>query len=253
MTERPQRTDWIRRFHTAEADAPHVVFFPHGGAGATHFHPLSRALAPAVQALAVQYPGRQDRIAEPLVPDVGELAEHIARELEPWADLPLVLFGHSLGSAVAFETAVRLEEGGAKVRALFASARRAPSLATRRELPALESDREVLDILEVLRGDTGAPIPEDPAFLELVLPTVRNDFHASNHYRAPDGLRLACPVIALAGESDPAVEVAEVERWSRHTTGPFRLRTFPGGHFYLDDRVEEIRAEIASAAGAVGA
>ncbi|MEU3554863.1 thioesterase II family protein [Streptomyces fragilis] len=251
MTERPQRTAWIRRFHSAAQDAPHVVFFPHGGAGATYFHPLSHALAPSVQALAVQYPGRQDRIAEPLVPDVGALADHIARELEPWADLPLVLFGHSLGSAVAFETAVRLERSGAKVRALIASARRAPSLATRRALPALESDREVLDILEMLRGDTGSPMPEDPAFLELVLPTVRNDFHASNHYRAPAGLRLRCPVTALAGESDPAVEVAEVERWSQHTTGAFRLRTFPGGHFYLDDRVEEIRAEITAAAGAV--
>lgn len=159
-----------------------------------------------------------------------------------------MLFGHSLGSAVAFETAVRLERSGARARALIASARRMPSLATRRELPALDGDREVLDILDLLRGDTGAPIPEDPAFLELVLPTVRNDFHAGDHYRAPEGLRLRCPSTALAGESDPAVEVDEVERRSLHITGPFRLRTFPGGHFHLDGRTEEIRAEIASAA-----
>jgi surfactin synthase thioesterase subunit len=253
VTERPQRTAWIRRFHTAGEEAPHVVFFPHAGAGATYFHPLSRALAPAVQALAVQYPGRQDRIAEPLVPSVGDLAGHVARELEPWADRPLVLFGHSLGAAVAFETAVRLERGGAEVRALFASARRAPSSPMTGRPPALESDAEVLGVLARLRGEEAAPIPDDPAFLDLVLPTVRNDFHASNHYRAPEGLRLDCPVVALAGESDPAVEVAEVERWSKHTTGAFRLRTFPGGHFYLDDRTEELRAEITLAAGAVTA
>ncbi|MEU9581328.1 thioesterase II family protein [Streptomyces chilikensis] len=253
MTERPKRTAWIRRFHTAARDAPHVVLFPHSGAGATCFHPLSRALSPEVQALAVQYPGRQDRIAEPCVADVGELADRVAEELEPWADLPLVLFGHSLGSAVAFETAVRLERRGATVRALFASARRAPSLPPEGSSRALDTDAELLDAMRWLGSGSGASLPEDPAFLELVLPAVRNDFHAGNHYRAPAGLRLTCPVIGLAGEEDPAVEVAEVERWSEHTTGAFRLRTFPGGHFYLDDRVEEIREEIAlAAAGAAG-
>lgn len=250
MTERPKRTAWIRRFHTAAEDAPHVVLFPHGGAGATYYHPLSRALKPDAQALAVQYPGRQDRIAEPCVADVGELADRVAEELEPWADLPLVLFGHSLGSAVAFETAVRLERRGASVRALFASARRAPARPLGHEPPTLETDAELLGILERLNGDGGTPIPDDPAFRELVLPTVRNDFHASNHYRAPADLRLTCPVIALAGETDPAVAVAEVEHWRDHTTGPFRLRTFPGGHFYLDDRLEEIRAEIVAATAA---
>jgi surfactin synthase thioesterase subunit len=253
VTERPRRTAWIRRFHTAAQDAPHVVFFPHAGAGATYFHPLSRALAPAVQALAVQYPGRQDRITEPLVPDVGELADHVARELEPWADLPLVLFGHSLGAAVAFETAVRLERAGATVRTLFASARRAPSDPMTHGPSELGGDPEVLAALARLRGDDAEPIPDDPDFLELLLPTVRNDFRASNRYRVAAGLRLECPVIALAGEADPAVEVAEVERWSLHTTGGFRLRSFPGGHFYLDDRLEELRAEITRAAGAIAA
>ncbi|WP_151769914.1 thioesterase II family protein [Streptomyces abyssomicinicus] len=249
MTERPRRTAWIRRFHTAAQDAPHVVLFPHGGAGATSFHPLSRALKPQVQALVVQYPGRQDRIAEPCVADVGELADRVAEELEPWSGLPLVLFGHSLGSAVAFETAVRLERRGTTVRALFASARRAPSLALEGAPPSLDTDAELLGILKQLGGDSATPIPDDPAFLELVLPAVRNDFHASNHYRAPAGLRLTCPVTGLAGEEDPAVAVSEVEAWAGHTTGPFRLLTFPGGHFYLDDRLERIREEITLAAG----
>jgi surfactin synthase thioesterase subunit len=248
VTERPKRTAWIRRFHSAADDAPHVVLFPHGGAGATYFHPLSRALRPDVQALAVQYPGRQDRIAEPCVADVGSLADRVAEELEPWADLPLVLFGHSLGSAVAFETAVRLERRGVTVRALLASARRAPHLPMDGTPPSLDTDAELLDVLRQLAGASAPPIPDDPDFLELVLPTVRNDFHASNHYRAAAGLRLTCPVVGLAGVEDPAVRVAEVERWAEHTTGPFRLRTFPGGHFYLDDRIAEIREEIVLAA-----
>jgi surfactin synthase thioesterase subunit len=247
VTERPKRTAWIRRFHNAPEDAPHAVLFPHGGAGATYFHPLSRALKPDVQALVVQYPGRQDRIAEPCVADVRELADRVAAELEPWADLPLTLFGHSLGSAVAYETALRLERRGTTVRALFASARRAPHLPFDGTPPALDTDAELLGILKTLAGEAAAPIPDDPAFLELVLPAVRNDFHASNHYLCDAGPGLRCPVVGLAGEEDPVVTVAEVVRWSERTTGPFRLRTFPGGHFYLDDRTEETRAEIVRA------
>ncbi|MEJ8670458.1 MULTISPECIES: alpha/beta fold hydrolase [unclassified Streptomyces] len=58
-----------------------------------------------VRVLAVQYPGRQDGCAEPVVESVARLADEIAR-LPAASQLasPPVLFGHSLGALVAFGT-----------------------------------------------------------------------------------------------------------------------------------------------------
>src|ERR1700712_4687720 len=115
---------WIRRFHESPGASARLVCFPHAGGAATYFYPLSRTLAPSIEALAVQYPGRQDRRAEPCVDDIHELADLVAPALLEWADRPLALFGHSMGATLAFEVAGRLEKAGVRPAGLFVSGRR---------------------------------------------------------------------------------------------------------------------------------
>ncbi|RCV51556.1 thioesterase II family protein, partial [Marinitenerispora sediminis] len=109
---------WIRRFHrvsdSGDTSRVHLVCFPHAGGPATYYTPMSTnlaALAPFVDVVALQYPGRQDRLAEPPVADLADLADLVTAELLPLAagPLPLALFGHSMGAELAFETARRLE------------------------------------------------------------------------------------------------------------------------------------------------
>ena len=87
---------WVRRFHTAADTAVRLVCFPHAGGSATWYFPLSRALSPETEVLAVQYPGRQDRRAEPCVDDLDRLADLVAHELRGWTDRPFALFGHTV-------------------------------------------------------------------------------------------------------------------------------------------------------------
>ena len=88
---------WIRRFHRASTDAPRLICFPHAGGAANYFFRLSAALQPDVQVLAVQYPGRQDRLDDPLVDDLTVLAEQIGGAL-PDTDGPTAFLGHSMGA-----------------------------------------------------------------------------------------------------------------------------------------------------------
>ncbi|MGW2126625.1 thioesterase II family protein, partial [Streptomyces sp. NPDC001758] len=57
-----------------------------------------------------------------------------------WHDLPLTLFGHSMGALVAFEVARRIERAGGRVDHLFVSGRRGP--ATDRPEPSHPLDDE---------------------------------------------------------------------------------------------------------------
>ncbi|MFF8845292.1 thioesterase II family protein [Streptomyces sp. NPDC015127] len=233
---------WIRRFHPAPEAPVQLVCLAHAGGSASYFFPVSRALSPAVDVLAVQYPGRQERRSEPAFEDVGLLADAIAEQLAPWTDRPLALFGHSLGATVAFEVALRLESGGVAPLVLFASGRRAPS-RQRAERVHLGDDDQLLAEIVRLEGTDPAML-EDPELVRMILPAFRSDYKAAETYRPEPGATLRCPVHTLTGDRDPQVTVAEAEAWQEHTTGPFALRVFPGGHFYLNQCAGDVVALI---------
>ena len=233
---------WIRRFHPAPDAPTRLVCFAHAGGSASYFYPVSQALSPSLDVLAVQYPGRQDRRAEPAFEDVPRLVDALVDEVAVWADRPLALFGHSLGATVAFEVARRLQARGTEVSALFASGRRAPS----RHRPAWvhEGDDDAL-IGEMLKLEgTDAQMLTDPELVRMILPALRADYKAAETYRYRPGPPLTCPVYALTGDADPQVDVPDAESWREHTTGPFALHVFSGGHFYLNRHAPQVMALI---------
>jgi surfactin synthase thioesterase subunit len=243
MTITERKTSlWIRRFNPVEEARVRLVCFPHAGGSASFYFPLSQTMAPSIEVTAVQYPGRQDRRHEKPVDDVSRLADLIAEELGPWTDLPLALFGHSLGATLAFEVARRLERAGTAPLALFASGRRAPS-RHRDERVHQADDRTLLAQLKKLNG-TDAQVFGDEEVVRMILPALRGDYRAAETYRYRPGPRLSCPVHALTGDDDAMVTVEEASAWGEHTTGPFELRVYQGGHFFLTAHARAIQELI---------
>ncbi|RSM82626.1 thioesterase [Amycolatopsis sp. WAC 01375] len=233
---------WIRRFAPAPDAAVRLVCLPHAGGSAPFYLPVARALAPEVDVLAVQYPGRQDRRGETCVDDLGVLADLVAEQLRPWLDRPFALFGHSLGATLGFEVARRLAADDMVPLALFASARRAPS-CHRDERVHLADDDDVIAEMRLLSG-TSPEVLADEEILRMALPAIRADYRAIETYRYPAGPGLTCPVVVLTGDDDPQVTIAEAEAWRGHTTGPFTMRVFPGGHFYLTGHVAAVLDQV---------
>ena len=233
---------WIRRFHPADDAATRLVCLPHAGGSASFYFPVSRALSPQVDVLAVQYPGRQDRRHEPGVTDLHVLADLVAEQLRPLLDRPVALFGHSMGATLAFEVAHRLERGGIVAGTLFASGRRAPS-CFRDERVHQRDDAGVIADVRRLSG-TDMRIFGDEEMLRAVLPALRSDYTAIETYRCPVDRRIASPIRTLVGDSDPHVTMDEAQLWSRHTTAAHRVRVFDGGHFYLNQHAAEVIAIV---------
>jgi pyochelin biosynthetic protein PchC len=233
---------WIRRFHPAPDARTRLVCLPHAGGSATFYFPVSRAMSPGVDVLAVQYPGRQDRRTEPCVEDLGRLAELVTEALRPWLDRPFALFGHSMGATVAFEVARRLEDDGVSPLAVFASGRRAPS-CHRDERVHLADDRGLVAELTRLSG-TNSQMLDDGDALRMILPAVRADYRAAETYRYRPGPPLACPIVALTGDADPHVTLDEARSWAAHTTADFDLAVYPGGHFFLTDHATAVMRRV---------
>ncbi|MDT9699261.1 alpha/beta fold hydrolase [Streptomyces sp. P17] len=233
-----QYSPWIRVFHPSAQTRVRLVCLPHAGGSASWFHPMSAALTPDVEVLAVQYPGRQERRLEPSFADIAEAADRITDALTPWRDGPLALFGHSMGATIAYEVALRLEATGTRPAVLFASGRRAPSRVRNEHIHELP-DSGLLAELRAMSG-TDMSLLDDPDMRALLLPTLRSDYRAAETYRHREGDRVDCPVFALTGDRDPRADVEDVATWREHTKGAFEMRVFPGGHFYLTESGEVV-------------
>lgn len=206
--------------------------FPYAGGGAGAFRGWSAALPPEVEVCPVYLPGRERRFREPGHTRLEPLVEELHEALLPHCGLPFACFGHSMGAVIAFELARLLERGGTTPAWLFVSGRRAPQCPPEREQIHALPDAEFVAKLRELEG-TPEEILRDPEMMELVLPVLRTDFAISETYRYREGPPLACPVSALGGTRDAHVGRDDLLAWRDHTRGFFRLRLFPGGHFFL--------------------
>jgi surfactin synthase thioesterase subunit len=224
-----------------------LICFPHAGSGAAAFCGWTELLPPEVELVAVQLPGRQNRIAEDPPTEVGPLVGTLVHALRPVLDLPFAFFGHSAGAALAFELARALRDRGARGPGrLFLSAQPAPGPSSVRRLHQLDDESFRAEILAL--GGVDPEVAEDPDVMDALLDVLRADFSLWERHAAAPGAPLDCPITVFCGESDPRAPLAEAARWREQTLGAFDAARFPGGHFYFLDQtaelVDRIRTEL---------
>ncbi|MEW2082753.1 alpha/beta fold hydrolase [Streptomyces sp. NPDC005283] len=212
--------------------------FHHAGGGASFFAPWPARVAPEIDVLPVQLPGRESRFREPRFRDARTLAEALERELAPWLDQPYAVYGHSMGALVAFAlTTARMRGGGSGPQTLFVGAYGAPHLTP--PLPPADryADVELARFLVGIGGLSPQFLGRDD-WLRALLPIVRDDLRiCASHQRAglpdPDDEegRLPLDIHAFAGEDDRLVNPGAVWSWEQYAQH-FRMSTVPGGHFF---------------------
>jgi medium-chain acyl-[acyl-carrier-protein] hydrolase len=237
---------WVLRPRAHPGAGLRLFCLPYAGGAASAYRSWDAELAPDVEVCPVQLPGRGSRFREPAFRRLADLVPALAGGLAPLLDRPFALFGHSMGAVVGFELARELRRRGAPAPALLAvSGRQAPRRPEPEPPFAHLPDAEFLE--EVRRRYDGIP-PEvlaEEELLRLLLPTLRADIEAlESHAYSPEG-PLACPISCFGGEDDPHVSVADLEAWRDETSATVTVRTFRGGHFF----VESSRSEILRALG----
>jgi len=239
---------WIRGYRRVPGGVP-LYCFPHAGGAASYFHPWSAALAPGIEMLGVQYPGREDRAAEPCLTTAADLADQIHAALGPSLPGTFAFFGHSMGAILAFEVARRItRDQGRGPAHLFVSGRPAPPRYRHRNLHQAGNPALIAELRSL--GGTDPRILQDSDVLDLILPAMRADYTASETYRFDPGPPLSCDITAMTGDRDATNTTHDAAAWSAHTTGTFNLHVYPGGHFYLDDcRAQVLKLISSSLAG----
>ncbi len=188
----------------------------------------------------VSPPGRGQRLSEPAVSDLTICASAIAEALSAEPDVPIALFGHSVGALVAFEVARQLEARGAvPVVRLFVSALPAPARATRDHSFAGKDDATLLADLDAL-GLLPSEIVASDDLRRMVLGAVRTDFSMCARAKVPEQATVHAPILALGGLNDPHADRDALLGWQAHAQKAFDVRVFDGGHFYTQTSQKDL-------------
>jgi pyochelin biosynthesis protein PchC len=221
----------ILRVSERPGTSPVLIAFPHAGAGASAYHQMASVLESA-ETWAVQLPGRESRLAEPVCTDMPTLAASLSEELAPLLDRPFGVYGHSLGAVIGFEVCLNLAKSGLAPEFFLPAASRAPGAW--RLPPGMPENLEGSALVDFARkGGTPEEVLANEEFREIVFRSLRADLKLGSTYLADPAGHLSCPVTAFYGLSDPAIRADAMRHWADATTGPFGIRAIQGSHLFL--------------------
>ena len=216
---------------------PRLLLLHHAG-GAARFFARWKTLAPLARfhLSPVELPGHGSRSRETVLDCPGQIAAELFRNLAPILSqpVPVFIFGHSLGALLGFLLASHMERAGFAAAGLIVSARRAPQVPTPTPHRHNMATADLLAQLKQLGGTDEAMI-RHPEFTDLFTPVIRADFRITETYRFCETQKIQAPIRGFLGAEDTEVTGATFDAWAQATEGPFSVRRYRGGHFYLDD------------------
>ena len=224
---------WCRVYRPQPLATHRIILLPHASGSASFFRQWTSLFPSNIEVISVQYPGREDRLADPLISDMELLVQGICSGLTRYLDKPYILFGHSMGGGIAYELYQMLQRQKLpQPKHLIISSFEAPSRKHRGELHK-QQDYLLLDELTRLNG-TGVNLDSYPELADMVLPLIRNDYTLIETYQ-PNTKRtpLNIPITLMVGDIDEELQSGDAEAWQQETTKEFQLLTFKGDHFYL--------------------
>ena len=232
------------------APAYRLICVPHAGGGSATFRPWPAGLPDWLEVVAVRLPGREALIDVPPLDRIDPVVELVAGALRSrYTDgVPFGLFGHSMGALICYALADRLRgDGGDVAQHLFVAGRRGAHIPD--PPPVLHRLPREQFVERVLALD-GIPehVLQQPEILELTVPALQADFAVCEMYRHRAAPALPCSISAFGGDADPTTTVEQLRGWAPHTAGRFRMRIYPGNHFFLgpcrDDILRAVVADI---------
>src|SRR5262249_47912819 len=160
-----------------------LICLPYAGAGAAAYRGWQGLFPHWIELIPLDLPGRGLRQVERALDDWHELIDVVMKTVRARVTGPLALFGHSMGALVAIEVAHALRASDAPAPLWIGASGCVAPRRRERDLTWLDcSEQRLVAELRSL-GGTPPEVLDCRDLLDLVLPTVRADFHLCGSYQ----------------------------------------------------------------------
>ncbi len=217
--------------------------FPFAGGSANTYFSWIDKFSNDVELILIQPPGRGTRFAEQAHCSMDGLVSELMQFAQFFCEKPFILFGHSLGSRVAYDLCCRLQSLNMRLPEYFvASGSGAPHLSDDMEhIHNLPQDLLVKK-LEELNG-TPQEVLQNSELMELMMPPLRAAFEIADTYLSRK-IIMPFPIMVLTGKQDIHVKKYQAEAWGELSNKTCSKVEFPGDHFFINELTDLIIVKL---------
>ncbi len=219
-----------------------IICCPHAGGAPNQYKCFAQYLPATFDLLGVLLPGREGWYNALSPVSLYEVAQDLVSIIKKLDYRKVILFGHSMGALIAYETARYLE--GSLVH-LIVSGHVAPHIHLPNLMRHKLDDKELINIMMNLSG-TSKEVLENEELMELILPSIRQDFMLCDtyHFQENEPKLLKLPITALGGVDDSRMHKEGMQAWSEYTAINFQYYQYTGNHFFIFDHVFSITQQM---------
>ncbi|MBN1646468.1 MAG: thioesterase [Spirochaetales bacterium] len=218
-----------------------IVLFSYAGSTSSFFHRWKSFFPENFNLLPVELAGRGKRIDEPFYTDFDQAVRDLSLKINPHVSSgSFALYGHSLGSWMAYECALYLEKRFRKnPMHLFLSGRMPPHKAGDEKRYSGVSDEEFIEDLKAI-GGTPEEIIKSEDFRNFFFPIIKSDYLLLETYAEKDIEPIDTDISFLFADGDKSLDRDAVREWGRYTSCNMTVHDFEGDHFFIHQKVPEI-------------
>lgn len=154
------------------------------------------------------------------------------------------IWGHSMGSYLAYETTkILFENGNLLPEYLIMSATIAPHFINLQKIKQLLLDEKEFSDYLVEFGVIGRKVAESKYFKKNYFPMIRNDYEAMLSYKCDKNYSIKQKVLVINGKRDDILP-EQVIRWGELFTEVPSYLWIDGGHFFIFENTNRLFAEV---------
>lgn len=214
--------------------------FPHLGGSAAIYYQWRSLFPTSIEICPVELAGRGERNEEPFYQNFQELVSDVSEQIIHTSSEAYALFGHSMGTLIAYETTYYLMNRGIDPPIhIFFSGRNTPDIKNDMFINCM-NDETFIEKLNQLGGIPSA-IFDYPELVDMVLPVLKADYRVMNTYGFTlQKQKIKSNITVVAGDNDLSITYEDMRKWRLITEGDCSMHFIPGGHFYMENNLNAL-------------
>ena len=189
--------------------------------------------------VVLEYAGRGNRMREKLLTNLDDVIADLFPKVQQQikAREPYIIYGHSMGSMVAYQICRKIEKLGLPLPVkLIINGVKGPQYC-KEEIISNLPDREFWE--EIIKlGGIPKEIGESTELVDLFAPVLKADYKCVEDYRYDETAeKISIPIDVFYG-SEEDITPEEIAGWKEVTSAEVNITQLAGNHFFMFEHIE---------------